>query len=38
MPCGGCRQAMIEYEQRQGHKIEVLLQGNKGNVFISESV
>ena len=38
MPCGSCRQAMIEYEQKQGDKIEVLLQGNKGNVFISESV
>ena len=38
MPCGACRQAMIEYEQRQGDKIEVLLQGNKGNIFISESV
>ena len=38
MPCGACRQAMIEYEQRQGEKIEVLLQGNKGNIFVSESV
>ena len=38
MPCGACRQAMIEYEQKQGQKIEVLLQGNKGNIFISESI
>ena len=38
MPCGACRQSMIEYEQRQGDKIEVLLQGNKGNIFVSESV
>ena len=38
MPCGACRQAMIEYEQRQGEKIEILLQGNKGNIFVSESV
>lgn len=38
MPCGACRQAMIEYEQRQGEKIEVLLQGSKGNIFVSESV
>ena len=38
MPCGACRQAMIEYEQRQGEKIVVLLQGNKGNIFVSESV
>ena len=38
MPCGACRQSMIEYEQRQGEKIEILLQGNKGNIFVSESV
>lgn len=38
MPCGACRQSMIEYEQRQGEKIEILLQGNKGNIFISNSV
>ena len=38
MPCGACRQAMIEYEQRQGEKIEILLHGNKGNIFVSESV
>ena len=38
MPCGACRQAMIEYEQRQGQNIEVLLQGNQGNIWISKSV
>ena len=38
MPCGACRQVMIEYEQKQGKKIEVLLQGNKGNIFVSDSV
>ena len=38
MPCGACRQVMIEYEQRQGVNIEVLIQANKGNVFVSESV
>jgi len=38
MPCGACRQTMIEYEQKQGQKIEVLLQGNKGNIFVSESI
>ena len=38
MPCGACRQAMMEYEQRQGSSIEILLQGNEGNIFISKSV
>ena len=38
MPCGACRQVMIEYEQKQGVNIEVLIQANKENVFVSESV
>lgn len=38
MPCGACRQAMMEYEQRQGSPIEILLQGNNGNIFVSKSV
>lgn len=38
MPCGACRQSMIEYEQRQGEKIEVLLQVKEENVFVSNSV
>lgn len=38
MPCGACRQALVEYEQRQGSSIEILLQGNEGNIFISKSI
>ena len=38
MPCGACRQAMMEYEQRQGSPIEILLQGNEGNIFVSKGV
>ena len=38
MPCGACRQAMIEYERKQGQKIEIILQVNKENIFVSESV
>lgn len=38
MPCGACRQAIMEYEQRQGSPIEILLQGNEGNIFVSKSV
>ncbi len=38
MPCGACRQAMIEFERKQGQKIEIILQVNKENIFFSESV
>jgi cytidine deaminase len=26
-PCGGCRQVIAEYEQKQGEKIEILFEG-----------
>lgn len=32
-PCGNCRQAMIEYEQKQKHPIRVLLMGEEGKVI-----
>ena len=38
MPCGACRQVMIEYEQKQGQLIEILLRVNDGNIFVSNSV
>ena len=38
MPCGACLQTMIEYERKQGQKIEIILQINKENIFVSESV
>lgn len=32
-PCGMCRQVMLEYEMRQDHPIEVLLQGTSGPII-----
>ncbi|MES2387402.1 MAG: cytidine deaminase [Bacteroidota bacterium] len=37
-PCGACRQAMLEYEDKQHKDIKLLLQGRGGQVFISASV
>lgn len=36
-PCGGCRQVMVEYEQNQKKPIQVILAGEKGDIFISEN-
>ena len=32
-PCGICRQTILEYEQRFHHDIEIILQGEAGNIF-----
>jgi len=32
-PCGNCRQAMIEYEQKQKKPIKILLMGEQGEVI-----
>lgn len=32
-PCGSCRQAICEMEQRQGHPIKLLLHGETGEVW-----
>jgi len=37
-PCGSCRQVMAETENIQKRKIRVLMMGEKGSVFVSESV
>lgn len=33
-PCGACRQILLEYEQRQQHPIELLLQGESGPIYL----
>ena len=35
-PCGGCRQVLLETEQRYGRKMKVMLCGTK-SVMIAES-
>ena len=37
-PCGNCRQALLEYEVKYGEPIEVIMAGEKGEVFIMKSV
>jgi cytidine deaminase len=35
-PCGGCRQAMVEYTHRQGQDFRLLLGGASGPVYVIE--
>jgi len=37
-PCGSCRQVMLEYEQNQKNKIEVILKADQGKVYQLESI
>ncbi len=37
-PCGNCRQAIIEYEQRQQQPIEIIMAGESGPVYHCESM
>ncbi|MBN2745201.1 MAG: cytidine deaminase [Bacteroidales bacterium] len=37
-PCGACRQAMMEYENRSGKKIRVIMKMSNKKFLIAESV
>ena len=37
-PCGGCRQVMLEFEQKQGQAIRVLFPGKDEEVMVAESI
>lgn len=37
-PCGACRQALAEYEQKQNTPIELYFKGNEGDIAYSKSV
>tara|TARA_R110002050_G_scaffold290260_1_gene443704 strand:+ start:29453 stop:29950 length:498 start_codon:yes stop_codon:yes gene_type:complete len=37
-PCGACRQVMIEIESNQSKPITVIMMGNEGTVWVSQSV
>lgn len=37
MPCGACRQVILEYEQRQNQKIKIYLRTDDDKIYISES-
>jgi len=37
-PCGMCRQALLEYETRTGKPIRLILAGQKGKIYIINTV
>ncbi|EAY28159.1 cytidine deaminase [Microscilla marina] len=37
-PCGACRQAMLEYEEKQPHNIQLILQGQEEKVYVVSSI
>jgi cytidine deaminase len=37
-PCGACRQALLEYENKQPTPIRVILEGEKNKVYVVDSV
>ena len=37
-PCGNCRQAIIEYEQRQGTAIQIVMAGETGPIYHCSSM
>ena len=37
-PCGACRQAIAEYESKQGHAIPIYFMGDSGEVWKSDSL
>ncbi len=37
-PCGACRQALVEYEVKQGDPIELYFMGEKGKVMKADAV
>jgi cytidine deaminase len=36
-PCGGCRQVLLEYEQKQGSRMRVLMDGENDQVTVFPS-
>ncbi|MCB0686869.1 MAG: cytidine deaminase [Saprospiraceae bacterium] len=37
-PCGACRQVISEHEDRHAYPIKILLQGEKGDILIFDSI
>lgn len=37
-PCGNCRQAIAEYEQKQHSLITMLMMGKSGPIYVTESI
>lgn len=37
-PCGGCRQVIAEYENKFEKPIRIIMSGEKGQIYIAESI
>ena len=37
-PCGSCRQSIAEYETKYNKPIRIIMQGEKGKVYVSNSI
>jgi cytidine deaminase len=37
-PCGACRQAIAEYENRYQQNIQIILKGDKGPIYLINSI
>jgi cytidine deaminase len=37
-PCGACRQAMVEYENKQTEKIKIILVGDDNQIYVTDSI
>jgi cytidine deaminase len=38
MPCGACLQSISEFELRQEQPIQIILQGNTGDIFVADGI
>ena len=38
VPCGACRQAILEYETKQKSPVRIIMQKEKNRIFISEGI
>ena len=38
VPCGACRQAILEYETKQKSSVRIIMQKEKNRIFISEGI
>lgn len=37
-PCGGCRQAIAEYEVKQGQPIRIVMAAENGKILVADSI
>jgi cytidine deaminase len=37
-PCGGCRQVISEYEMKYDSPISIIMSGETGQIYVSDSI